>query len=1178
MGRAVWTTDRYRAGTQVTFDSGGDVSDITDGNVVTALATKTLYDSAGRTIASVRAKNVLVTLGVDQSISTTENAPPIRFSSVASEGSTLSSTSTQYDGNGRVWRQTNADGVVTQTTYFDNGQSKKVETISSLGTQTTEYDYRVGSVPVDVDSPNGAQITVRQDVTIVHPLIRPNSQDPDDPRTTVTCYDALGRVFRVIHPDGSVTETGYENVLDTTGRITGTRTHKTAQRLPNGPTHPDEARIVTDSNYDLAGRLTSVLMRDPDQDGPLGDALWQYGYDANGNKTSITDPRSTTSWPIVTKFAYDDFGRRISRQLPEGQTETWAYEAPSASSHGRLVKHVDFKGQSTRYVYDNSAQHGGRVLEEWRYEAGQSASSDTAASEKTVYAYYDDRLGQQKTVEEYKKAAGDPTTAFALQVRTSYDYDPITGGMTNRSITGTAAGTLAVSYTYDPATGRHLTTSTGKTLTEYGYDQLGRLKTVTVKRRNGKPAEHLDGGVDGDGNPTYTAGDDVTTYAYDPLGNLQSTTLPNGVKTSYVYDTLNRLTHETVQKVSSSGSVERTLADYAYTLRSDGQRKSVDESTWDDDGNSLGTVHIAWEYDDWNRLIEEKRGSAGQSGYYDATYLYDLVGNRREKHVDTDGQAGAEQSITYSYTDSLGHLNRNDWLLKEESSGVYTITYAYDTNGSLAIRSVTQGSVPDGRTTAKYRYDLRNRLLRLDASGGTVTGSGGNGSDDPNSLNGWTDSGDILYVYDPEGNRIGRITGGGNAITGINSRWYNIDADNPTGYAQVLEEINANTSAVAQTYDVGQDVIAQTTGITSSVTHASPQYLVYDGHGTTRLLVDAVAKIVVDGSSRQQRYDYDAFGNAIFSVSGLTPSNAQTKLLYDGEFFDSGLKFYNLRFRPSYDTALGRFVTSDDASHNINSDPLTLHQYVFGAANPVLYIDPSGHSFFSYVEQLMVIGLSALMRAGDAAKNGIAATHVWWAMHPFIANAAALGVSALTWYQTLTDEEFRAFVLSQPNAMGFLEGEINTLCRSARNLSTLAQDGAAALADLQAIRSVLQKGSSGAAPMRIDRTLAFGTLQADGMAMTRIANSGASAPGTVPEVADPRYISQRAQDAEQKLYEYFADFLRPGSTGILKIALDHPEGPCDQCQSIAKQFKRDFPGIKLVIQYLTPAPIPWTGG
>jgi hypothetical protein len=71
-------------------------------------------------------------------------------------------------------------------------------------------------------------------------------------------------------------------------------------------------------------------------------------------------------------------GRRVSRQLPEGQTETWTYETPSASSHGRLVKHVDFKGQSTRSVYEDSAAHGGRVLEEWRYEAGQNASSDTA--------------------------------------------------------------------------------------------------------------------------------------------------------------------------------------------------------------------------------------------------------------------------------------------------------------------------------------------------------------------------------------------------------------------------------------------------------------------------------------------------------------------------------------------------------------------------------------------------------------------------------------------------------------------------------------------------------------------------------------------------------------------------------------------------------------------------------
>ena len=47
------------------------------------------------------------------------------------------------------------------------------------------------------------------------------------------------------------------------------------------------------------------------------------------------------------------------------------------------------------------------------------------------------------------------------------------------------------SYGYDLATSRHIRTCTANSEVAYGYDELGRLKTVTVLKRNGSAVNAL---------------------------------------------------------------------------------------------------------------------------------------------------------------------------------------------------------------------------------------------------------------------------------------------------------------------------------------------------------------------------------------------------------------------------------------------------------------------------------------------------------------------------------------------------------------------------------------------------------------------------------------------------------------------------------------------------------------
>ena len=83
-------------------------------------------------------------------------------------------------------------------------------------------------------------------------------------------------------------------------------------------------------------------------------------------------------------------------------------------------------------------------------------------------------------------------------------------------------------------------------------------------------------------------------------------------------------------------------------------------------------------------------------------------------------------------------------------------------------------------------------------------------------------------------------------------------------------------------------------------------------------------------------YDYEAFGE-IQNQTGATENN----YLFTGEQFDSSLNQYYLRAR-YYDQNIGRFTQYDTWQGN-NSDPITLHKYLYANANPAIYTDPSGN-------------------------------------------------------------------------------------------------------------------------------------------------------------------------------------------------------------------------------------------
>jgi RHS repeat-associated protein len=426
-------------------------------------------------------------------------------------------------------------------------------------------------------------------------------------------YDAKGRRIKTIFPDNSYTTNSYNEI----GQLMFVK---------------DQAGLETDYQYDSLGRMTNISkppVFNP-EGGTNANPQWEYQYDSYGNILDIRDPKGRE-----TKFTYDAFGQLISRTLPLLQTNFNAYNAL-----GQLAMAVDFLGQSNRFVYDSL----GRVATNFLYAAGATAPSRT-----NIFIY--DANGRL-----YQTLRPEGITTF------QYNLD---GAVTN--ITSPEG---AISYEYDPTMGSLARVYTLNSDIRYSYDELSRLKTVSVVKRDG----------------ATLAVPEVTTNTYTRLGSLQDMFYPNGVHAAYQYDMMNRLTNLTC---TSSASV--LLSQYQYVPNANSWRLAATEVLRQVNGTYV-TNQLAWGYDNLGRLTNEASSSTLAALNYTNKYVYDLAGNRLWK----TNVVGAVTTITsYSY-------NANDQLLVE-STGSIIFTNRYDANGSLTNRS-------SASEVNVYSYNLEGRL------------------------------------------------------------------------------------------------------------------------------------------------------------------------------------------------------------------------------------------------------------------------------------------------------------------------------------------------------------------------------------------------------------------------------------------------------------------------------------
>ncbi|MGH8682951.1 MAG: DUF6531 domain-containing protein, partial [Burkholderiales bacterium] len=356
------------------------------------------------------------------------------------------------------------------------GQLRQITNPLSHATQITLYNAH--GQPEEIVDPNGLVTTLTYDARQ-----RLTSRSFGGELTSYE-YDGVGQLTKVTLPDGSSLAYTYDAAHRLTGLQDnlGNRIAYTLDLMGNR-TRED----VFDPASQLAqtrSRVYSSLNRLEQEIGGTNPAaqITSYGYDNQGNLTSITDPLNRP-----TANLYDALNRLKQVTDPANGSTGYGYDGLD-----RLTRVTDPRNNATGYTLDGlgnlSAQSSPDTgsTSNTHDEAGNLISSTDAKGQSTSYGY--DPLNRLIRI-VYNQAIGSQLKQI------DYGYDQGTNGI----------GRLT-SITETSAAGGALSTM------QYGYDQKGRLNSETRTF----------------GGTSFTTG-----YTYDAAGRITGMTYPSGRTLAY---------------------------------------------------------------------------------------------------------------------------------------------------------------------------------------------------------------------------------------------------------------------------------------------------------------------------------------------------------------------------------------------------------------------------------------------------------------------------------------------------------------------------------------------------------------------------------------------------------------------------------------------------------------------
>ncbi|MEP6019201.1 MAG: RHS repeat-associated core domain-containing protein [Paracoccaceae bacterium] len=728
-----------------------------------------------------------------------------------------------------------------------------------------------------------------------------NSMTDANGLTTIyDSYDELGNATRVILPDGVVWETTYdkegqlieviENAGQSSTNIT-TFTYDIIGQLTSYTTASGETWTLT---HDQARRLTSM-------ENSTGERM-NFTHDAASNVTSTEYVRVDGTTAFFQTTAYDELSRIKETLGAQGQQTIFSYDEEdnlttvidgaqfattnSYDALNRLTQVIDRTSGLTEMDYDDADQmteftDPRQIDTGMTYNGFGELVQEVSADRGTMTYTYDSRGLVASMVD-------------GNGVLSTYSYDD-GGRITARKFPSDPSQNQ--NFTYDYTTnsqgeGKINRTDDASGFSNRRYDNGGYIS------RDLRRIE----------NETYT-----TNYNVDSRGRLENVKTPGKLELSYFYDSQDRVTKITAQRVVEDPATNQfpPPVDVIKFVKYN-PFGPVAQFRFGDNGLLNRRAF------DQSYRLKAKRDWTGSAPLRNVTYGW----TTRDNLSFVSDSLDSLKSETYQYTP-------REFLA--EAVGEYgEIDYTYDAVGNRATRALYQNA---STVTDFYAYPLTsNQLDSISLGAGGTRG----------------------FTYDAAGNVI-------------------YDNRNGQGYGYTYDAANRMESfsingVVQEEYlynAMGQQVVRRMTqaGKTIHVIHdldgnRLAEYEIDNATGTRTLLqeyiwFDGVPVAIVDGQTDEiffVRTDHigrpvfaaDANGVKVWEASYLpfggvhVASTDAINLRFPGQWFHAEPGLHQNWMR-DYDPTTGRYM---------QADPLGLVDgasvYGYALQNPGRYVDPTG--------------------------------------------------------------------------------------------------------------------------------------------------------------------------------------------------------------------------------------------
>jgi RHS repeat-associated protein len=491
---------------------------------------------------------------------------------------------------------------------------------------------------------------------------------------TETQYDPLGRVTKLIPPDG-----------------TSASNNVTSSYSANSTTVTDQAGKQRRSFTDALGRLIQVDEPFPTLATP---AVTQYTYDTLDNLTCVAQ-KGSDGTPFTScgaapatwrprSFTYDSLSRLLTANNPESGLINYTYDNDS-----NLATKMDARSIVTTYGYDGLHRLTSKTY-----------SDTTPAATFTYDVASVDGLSILNPVGRLVKAA-------TANTRTVNSYDEM-GRVKDQwqcTPSNCGSGWFGATYTYTKLGGvASQSNPMGFTLTQ-GFNAAARLISIASSWSDGTHPPAL-----------FTAD---AAQGYHPHGALKLAMLGNGLAESAAYN--NRLQPTEMRTYDPGPGTDKLKLTYGFVDANGKNNGNVMSSVATgaqsftkafnyDELNRLDTMmwsqcNYDWHYDIWgNRLFQDATGGTGPCGEHfptlntknqiaDPGFQYDLAGNMN-----------AEPGKTYQY-------DAENRLISINGGGGNNPEYLYDANARRVRKKI-------GSTLTEFIYDAAGIVAERESTNG----------------------------------------------------------------------------------------------------------------------------------------------------------------------------------------------------------------------------------------------------------------------------------------------------------------------------------------------------------------------------------------------------------------------------------------------------------------------------